>query len=270
MKAPHSAVASPATKESESKNPVRRFLRKLGPGLITGAADDDPSGIATYSVAGAQHGTALLWTALVTWPLMGCVQFMCARIGMVTGRGLAGTLRLKFPKTTDRRCDFRPFHREHDQHRRGPLGHGGFRGNAHWIKVALVRPTLRHRDYCRVDLVPLRANCANPQMAGASAGRPTSSQVSSSILIGRKCCGAPLFLPCRKATPCGAPSSQSSAPPSVRIFFTGKVRRKWRRRNPKGAKRSWIGAERAAKKSWIANSMSAAALSPRIPWGDHL
>jgi Mn2+/Fe2+ NRAMP family transporter len=75
-----------------------RFLRKLGPGLITGAADDDPSGIATYSVAGAQHGTALLWTALITWPLMGCVQFMCARVGMVTGRGLAGTLRLKFPK----------------------------------------------------------------------------------------------------------------------------------------------------------------------------
>jgi len=85
-------------KKSPSENPAIRFFRKLGPGLITGAADDDPSGIATYSVAGAQHGTALLWTALLTWPLMGCVQFMCARIGMVTGRGLAGTLRLKFPK----------------------------------------------------------------------------------------------------------------------------------------------------------------------------
>jgi NRAMP (natural resistance-associated macrophage protein)-like metal ion transporter len=65
--------------------------------LITGAADDDPSGIATCSMAGAQQGTALLWTAWITWPLMGCVQMMCARIGMVTGRGLAGTLRLKFP-----------------------------------------------------------------------------------------------------------------------------------------------------------------------------
>jgi NRAMP (natural resistance-associated macrophage protein)-like metal ion transporter len=65
--------------------------------LITGAADDDPSGIATCSMAGAQQGTALLWTALITWPLMGCVQMMCARIGMVTGRGLAGTLRMKFP-----------------------------------------------------------------------------------------------------------------------------------------------------------------------------
>ena len=69
----------------------------LGPGLITGAADDDPSGVATYTVAGAQLGTAMLWTACVTWPFMGCVQFMCARIGMVTGEGLAGALRKKFP-----------------------------------------------------------------------------------------------------------------------------------------------------------------------------
>ena len=83
----------------KSSNPVTAFFRKLGQGVISGAADDDPSGIATYSVAGAQHGTALLWTALFTWPLMGAVQMMCARIGMVTGRGLAGTLRHKFPKS---------------------------------------------------------------------------------------------------------------------------------------------------------------------------
>jgi NRAMP (natural resistance-associated macrophage protein)-like metal ion transporter len=80
------------------KNFVRRFFAILGPGVITGAADDDPSGIATYSVAGAQFGTSLLWTALVTWPLMGMVQMMCARIGMVTGAGLAGALRQKFPR----------------------------------------------------------------------------------------------------------------------------------------------------------------------------
>lgn len=85
-------------KPSTARNPVTRFLRTLGPGVITGAADDDPSGIATYSVAGAQQGTALLWTALITWPLMGAVQMMCARIGMVTGRGLAATLRMKYPK----------------------------------------------------------------------------------------------------------------------------------------------------------------------------
>ena len=80
------------------RNFVRRFFSVLGPGLITGAADDDPSGIATYSIAGAQMGSSLLWTAFITWPLMGCVQFMCARIGMVTGTGLAATLKQKFPR----------------------------------------------------------------------------------------------------------------------------------------------------------------------------
>src|ERR1700704_4886526 len=81
----------------ESRNFIVRFFSTLGPGLITGAADDDPSGIATYSIAGAQLGTAMLWTAFITWPLMACVQFMCARIGMVTGMGLGDTLRRKGP-----------------------------------------------------------------------------------------------------------------------------------------------------------------------------
>jgi len=79
-------------------NFIKRFFSVLGPGLITGAADDDPSGIATYSIAGAQLGTSLLWTAFITWPLMAPVQMMCARIGLVTGKGLAGALRDKFPK----------------------------------------------------------------------------------------------------------------------------------------------------------------------------
>jgi NRAMP (natural resistance-associated macrophage protein)-like metal ion transporter len=73
------------------------LLKSLGPGVITGAADDDPSGIATYSVAGAQLGTKLLWTALLTWPLMAAVQMMCARIGKVTGQGLAANFRHRFP-----------------------------------------------------------------------------------------------------------------------------------------------------------------------------
>src|ERR1700716_2257926 len=77
---------------------LRRFWRALGPGVITGAADDDPSGIATYSVAGAQFGTRLLWTALLTWPLMAAVQIMCARIGQVTGQGLAANFKRRFPK----------------------------------------------------------------------------------------------------------------------------------------------------------------------------
>jgi hypothetical protein len=68
-----------------------------GPGVITGAADDDPSGIATYCVAGAQLGTKILWTALLTWPLMAAVQMTCARIGKVTGQSLAGNFKQRFP-----------------------------------------------------------------------------------------------------------------------------------------------------------------------------
>jgi hypothetical protein len=65
---------------SRERNPIKRFIKILGPGLITGAADDDPSGIATYSISGASLGFATLWTALVTLPLMAVVQFLCAKI----------------------------------------------------------------------------------------------------------------------------------------------------------------------------------------------
>ena len=92
--------AMPGNDAPKKPGLVRRFISVLGPGLVTGAADDDPSGIATYSIAGAQLGTALLWTAWLTWPLMAAVQMMCARIGMVTGRGLAGALKQKFPRWT--------------------------------------------------------------------------------------------------------------------------------------------------------------------------
>ncbi|MBL8002902.1 MAG: Nramp family divalent metal transporter [Flavobacteriales bacterium] len=76
----------------------RKFWRKLGPGLITGASDDDPSGIATYSQAGARFGPKLLWTALATYPLMVAMQEMSARIGLVTGTGLMGNIRRHYPR----------------------------------------------------------------------------------------------------------------------------------------------------------------------------
>src|SRR5271169_4336170 len=76
----------------------RRFFSNLGPGLITGAADDDPSGISTYSVTGAAFGYSLLWTAIFSFPLMAAVQIMCARLGMVTGLGLAGVIRVRYPR----------------------------------------------------------------------------------------------------------------------------------------------------------------------------
>src|SRR5216110_2798859 len=77
---------------------VKTFLRRLGPGLITGASDDDPSGIGTYAAAGASLGYAPLWTALVTFPLMAAVQFICAKVGLVTGVGLASILRRHYPR----------------------------------------------------------------------------------------------------------------------------------------------------------------------------
>src|SRR6185503_3470842 len=70
-----------------------RFLSTLGPGLVTGASDDDPSGIGTYAQAGAALGLASLWTTLLTFPMMWTIQFICAKIGMVTGAGLARVLR---------------------------------------------------------------------------------------------------------------------------------------------------------------------------------
>ncbi|MEO8910159.1 MAG: divalent metal cation transporter [Gemmatimonadaceae bacterium] len=85
-------------REKPREQTDKTFWKSLGPGLISGAADDDPSGIVTYSIAGAQFGTGLLSTALFTWPLMSAVQAMCARVGMVTGQGLMAALRTKFPR----------------------------------------------------------------------------------------------------------------------------------------------------------------------------
>ena len=91
--------APPSPKEKlKLQRRFRHFFAGLGPGLITGAADDDPSGISTYSVTGAAFGYGALWTALFSFPLMAAVQLMCARLGLVTGRGLAGVVRRRYPR----------------------------------------------------------------------------------------------------------------------------------------------------------------------------
>jgi Mn2+/Fe2+ NRAMP family transporter len=83
---------------ADLKHPDRpKLLEVLGPGLITGASDDDPSGIATYSQAGAQFGYGMAWTLLFSYPLMCAIQQISAQIGRVTGRGLAGNLRHSYP-----------------------------------------------------------------------------------------------------------------------------------------------------------------------------
>lgn len=84
------------SKKKASK--LTKFWKLLGPGLVTGASDDDPSGIATYSQAGAAYGLSTLWTALITFPLMAAMQEMCARIGLVTEQGLTGTLKTHYSK----------------------------------------------------------------------------------------------------------------------------------------------------------------------------
>ncbi len=83
---------------------ARNYWHSLGPGLTTGAADDDPSGIATYSQTGSQYGFQYLWLAVFTFPLMAVVQEMCARIGLATGRGLAGNIRLYYSKKVLHMC----------------------------------------------------------------------------------------------------------------------------------------------------------------------
>lgn len=77
---------------------LKRFWKIIGPGLVTGASDDDPSGIATYSQAGAAFGLSTLWTAILAFPLMAAIQQMCARIGLVTSQGLTGTLKKHYPR----------------------------------------------------------------------------------------------------------------------------------------------------------------------------
>ena len=97
-RAPPAASGGVADDISREPNPLKRAVKILVPGFITGASDDDPSGIGTYAIAGASLGLATLWTALLTFPFMAAVQNICARIGMVSGIGLAGVLRERFPR----------------------------------------------------------------------------------------------------------------------------------------------------------------------------
>lgn len=98
MSKPENLPPEPTLPQKANNSSLRRFFAQLGPGVITGAADDDPSGISTYSVAGAAFGFSQLWTALFSFPLMAAVQLMCARLGLVTGRGLAGVIRHRYPR----------------------------------------------------------------------------------------------------------------------------------------------------------------------------
>src|SRR5207237_8066887 len=98
---PRPAGATPGTAAGiqRARTPRKKARKIIGPGFSTGASDDDPSGIGTYAVAGATLGLQTLWTALLTFPLMSAVQNICARVGMVSGHGLAGVLRDHYPRS---------------------------------------------------------------------------------------------------------------------------------------------------------------------------
>jgi NRAMP (natural resistance-associated macrophage protein)-like metal ion transporter len=93
-----SATTPTKKKRMSLKTKWKKVGRLIGPGLVTGASDDDPSGIATYSQAGAAYGLSTLWTSLLAFPLMASIQQMCARIGIVTEQGLTGTLKKYYPR----------------------------------------------------------------------------------------------------------------------------------------------------------------------------
>ncbi len=136
---------SPAALEEIKPSEHRKLIQILGPGLITGASDDDPSGIATYSQVGAQFGYGIGWTLLVAYPLMCAIQQISAEIGRVTGHGLAGNLRRYYPaldlygligllviaNTINHRC-------------RSWRHGGGVEAARGWPRLALRRPVHRH------------------------------------------------------------------------------------------------------------------------------
>lgn len=93
-------IENPEVKKESLIKEGEKYIKKLGPGIITGAADDDPSGITTYSQAGAQYGINLVWLAVWTYPLVATIQEMCARIALVTGRGLAANIKRHFSRKT--------------------------------------------------------------------------------------------------------------------------------------------------------------------------
>src|ERR1700756_4506444 len=95
---PAENVAALTETAAPQKLTKTQLLRRLGPGLVTGASDDDPSGIATYSQVGAQFGFGMLWTMLFSYPLMSAIQEISARIGRVTGNGIAANLRRYYPR----------------------------------------------------------------------------------------------------------------------------------------------------------------------------
>ena len=155
---PHRPVDATIKKLAGERNPLKRALAVLGPGLITGASDDDPSGVGTYAQAGAQFGYATLWTTLLMLPMMVSIQYISAKIGLVTGRGLGGVLR-EVPARPGlpgrRRAGDREHvecRRRHRRHRRGDQSTGAGAGDRLHC-AGRARASSRSSSSGRIELI---------------------------------------------------------------------------------------------------------------------
>ncbi len=202
-------------------------LARVGPGLITGVADDDPSGIATYSQAGAQFGLNMLWTMPLAFPLMAAIQSMCARIGRVTGKGLAANIKAAFPagRASGRRAA--AARRQYSEHRRRRRRHGRSRRarhrlNRHLMTAFFVIGTLllqvfvpyhRYVSFLKWLTLSLLAYAAVLFTVHVPWGQVALRTVW------------PRFTPDSTPPPWW---SASSAPRSVRICSSGRLPKRWR------------------------------------------
>ena len=169
----HSTHADPVNRSrrrSLEPHPPFRFrdaLKALGPGLITGASDDDPSGIGTYSQAGAQLGYGIGWTMLLTFPLMAAIQEISARVGRVTGHGISGNVCRHYSPWLLNRGGGAAVHRQHHQHRRRPRRHGGRQQTADRRPQHRLRAVVRRDVGGGADLPRLQALRVGAEMADA-------------------------------------------------------------------------------------------------------
>ena len=214
---------------------VRRVARALGPGLITGAADDDPSGIVTYSMAGAQHGMALLWLAWITWPLMAAVQMMCARIGMVTGKGLGEVLTLKFPRAVVVVACCALFLANTINIAADLAGMGDAASMLFGRQPSPLRRAVRRGHRLCHGALPIRPDRGRAQMAGAVAVCLRGHCIPGASELARG--GARDLRPdaAAKARRCGRRWWRSSAPPSALISSSGRPHRRSRSKRCKDA-----------------------------------
>ena len=201
---------------------LRRYCAELGPGLVTGCADDDPSGISTYSMAGAAAGYGLLWTALLSLPLMISVQMMCGRLGMVTGRGLAGVIRQRYSRwvlwgaclllvtanVINIAADL------------GGMGQGAELVSG--VSALIWTPPVYGCDHGLHVLVVLPADRADFQMAHTGVARLCRDGFSGACRLARGCCGdipAPYRLVTRIFLPAARHPGDDDIPLSV--FLAG-------------------------------------------------